>query len=184
MQRDHLSPKTTLSILVSTTCIIVVCVYQLNSQTNPSQAYQNESTVTSLPSIHKKIPQPRSSSFIKRRPVRKKGANVIILGAPKCGTGALVHFLSQHSSVVSSRQWEPHFWDQGWNDNIDIARNLARYAGYFYKSNKVSFDIKSKVIQIKLDGLKETDFINTKIWVEKTPSYRKSRLGSVWKIVL
>ena len=81
----------------------------------------------------------------------KIGANLVIIGAAKCGTAALVHFMAQHSQVTNSMKWEAHFWDQGWKGSKTEDKNFLTYSDHF--------DIKSY-----LDP-------KIRVWVEKTPNY-------------
>jgi len=36
--------------------------------------------------------------------------NLFVLGAPKCGTTSLVHWLGQHSEIFFSPKKEPHYF--------------------------------------------------------------------------
>ena len=81
----------------------------------------------------------------------KIGANLVIIGAAKCGTAALVHFMAQHSQVTNSMKWEAHFWDQGWKQSKTENENFLTYSKYF----KVKTYLDPKI----------------KVWVEKTPNY-------------
>ena len=49
--------------------------------------------------------------------VRSRPANLICLGAKKCGTGALRRFLSYHSKIRVSRAPETHFFDMNWDES-------------------------------------------------------------------
>jgi len=47
-----------------------------------------------------------------------KRANLFIVGAPKCGTTTLMHWLSQHPSIFSPEIKEPHFYNDDSNHRI------------------------------------------------------------------
>lgn len=59
-----------------------------------------------------------------------KRPNLFIIGAPRCGTTSLVHWLKQHPDVFMSREKEPHFFnsDQGYHRVPDLAAYNALFA--------------------------------------------------------
>lgn len=69
----------------------------------------------------------RASDVSTRRP------NFFILGAPKCGTTTLAHWLAQHPAVYMSPQKEPHYF------NVDMAHRLhtseVEYEALFARAN-------------------------------------------------
>lgn len=70
-----------------------------------------------------------------------KMPNVFIVGAPKCGTTSLFHYLSQHSDVHLPPRKEPHYlaqdlrWNHGWG--IESEKN---YEALYDKSKKINID--------------------------------------------
>lgn len=81
----------------------------------------------------------------------KIGANLVIIGAAKCGTAVLVHFMSQHSQIVSTKRWESHFWDRDFRESKNESDNLLTYAKNFEARTYLNPKVK--------------------VWVEKTPNY-------------
>lgn len=53
-----------------------------------------------------------------------------ILGAPKCGTTALAHYLSEHPAIAFSRVKEPHFYADDL-EGLKTARDLDAYRAGF-----------------------------------------------------
>jgi hypothetical protein len=59
--------------------------------------------------------------------------NLIIIGAPKCGTTSLHHYLSLHPQISMSREKELNFFiaERNWS------KGIAWYAAQFAADNKV-----------------------------------------------
>lgn len=57
-----------------------------------------------------------------------KKPNFFIIGAPKCGTSALAHWLAQHPDVFFSPIKEPHFFN---TDSLTRTETLSRYESLF-----------------------------------------------------
>lgn len=97
---------------------------------------------------------------------KKKGPNLFLLGAPKCGTTSLAHWLSQHPDIFISHPKEPHYFNSDMkNRRIKEFKKYAnlfplhsqsqRYRGeastwYFFSKNAVpeilNYDRTSKLI--------------------------------------
>jgi hypothetical protein len=71
--------------------------------------------------------QSRLSEFLEARFVRKP--NFFIIGAPKCGTTSLAHWLSQHAQVFMSTPKELNFFS--WDLHLPYRDTLQRYERYF-----------------------------------------------------
>lgn len=54
-----------------------------------------------------------------------------IIGAPKCGTTALAHYLSQHYDAFVSRPKEPHFFLSDFHDDMRQIKHLSHYEAMF-----------------------------------------------------
>jgi len=60
-------------------------------------------------------------------PLRKP--NTFIIGAPKCGTSAMVHYLSQHPNAYVCNPKEPFFWSQDY-PGLQTINNMTDIDSY------------------------------------------------------
>lgn len=69
------------------------------------------------------------------------GPNLFIIGAPKCGTSSLFHYLSQHTDVHRSPRKEPHYLahDLQWNDGWGVT-SKEKYQRLYDSTKKISID--------------------------------------------
>lgn len=79
-------------------------------------------------------------SFVKRtlRKIVPAGnlPNLFILGAQKCGTSSLHHYLIQHPSISGGRSKEIHFFDY----DLNYSKGINWYRNEFPESNKFVLD--------------------------------------------
>lgn len=74
--------------------------------------------------------------------IESKNPNLFVLGAPKCGTTSIVHYLQQHPNVFTSNPKEPHYF------NLDSGH---RY--YFEESKYLGlFDSAEPTHKYRLEG--------------------------------
>ena len=67
------------------------------------------------------------------------GPDFFIIGAPKCGTTALAHYLSEHPQVCFSYPKEPYYWADdfpGIQRRFGI-RSLEKYLQLFEPSSSI-----------------------------------------------
>jgi hypothetical protein len=58
--------------------------------------------------------------------------DVFIVGAPKCGTTAMNHYLGQHPEIFMSKHKEPHFFGSDLvSRNSDFVRDKKEYLALF-----------------------------------------------------
>lgn len=62
--------------------------------------------------------------------------NFFIIGAPKCGTTAMAHYLSQHTDVFVSQPKEPHFFLSDFSDEMRQIKSLTHYESMFSSAKK------------------------------------------------
>jgi hypothetical protein len=58
-----------------------------------------------------------------------KKPNFFIVGAPKCGTTAMAHYLSEHPDIFMSSPKEPHYFNFDFEDRH--TKKIEMYEGIF-----------------------------------------------------
>lgn len=62
--------------------------------------------------------------------------NLFIVGAPKCGTTSLYHYLNDHSQVFFSPVKEPRYWSPDFPDPIRRVKSLEQYLKLFQSASQ------------------------------------------------
>ena len=65
-----------------------------------------------------KVFQTRRSIDLAREMGARKAPTYLILGAQKCGTTSLHHYISQHPLMIAGRRRETHYFDWRWNSTL------------------------------------------------------------------
>jgi hypothetical protein len=98
--------------------------------------------------------------------MKKNKPNLFILGAPKCGTTSLAHYLSQHPNVYVSPVKEPHFFNTdsthryyfNENDYLNLFKNAKKDHAVFCEAS-VWYLYSRKAIDAILKFNKDAKFI-------------------------
>lgn len=62
--------------------------------------------------------------------------NFFILGAPKCGTTSMYHWLNQHSRIFFPKIKEPHFFSTDLNEKKRAVKDLATYLSLYTEATE------------------------------------------------
>ncbi|XP_006825190.1 heparan sulfate glucosamine 3-O-sulfotransferase 5-like [Saccoglossus kowalevskii] len=132
--------------------------------------------------------QPLERSKLKQRGCRKKLPQIIMPGARKCGTGALLRFLKIHPNITGAPE-EPHFFDQrranlttsDYSEKMPYSTDsqlvIEKTPTYFYRPHNTPQLIKdeissdTKIIIVLCDPVRRavSDYLEF-IWREKRRS--------------
>ena len=118
--------------------LLVLCMFlmSITSMSRPEQKplkenvkrnvipkeYQNTCYKRRSDGIHALLPE----KYLVQNDCQQRLPQALVLGAKKCGTGALRVFLDTHPSVVFSRKAEPKFFTQNYQKGLDWYRDTMR----------------------------------------------------------
>eukprot|EP00501_MAST-03F_sp_TOSAG23-6_P000316 GSMAST32.ASY1.ANO1.323.1 assembled CDS len=101
----------------------------------------------------------------------------VIIGAQKCGTSSVYHYICQHPSVVKARTKETHFFDWGWPENPS---NKSKPQNLSKKQIKLCENLLGKIKQNKKNVKKEKKKnLNPNIKNQKSTEKKSSSLKSL-----